>query len=93
MEYTKRYTAAFMYVLSTPFSVKMVHQDSNFSSVNNKQVVNILQSPFSHGELARQEKGNQVKLLFVTTATIEDYNARRVASQRGVIYGDKDPNL
>ena len=29
----------------------------------------------------------------VTTATIEDYNARRVASQGGVIYGDKDPNL
>ena len=38
MEYTKRYTAAFIHVLSTPFSVKMVHQDGIFSIVNNKQV-------------------------------------------------------
>ena len=39
MEYAKRYTAAFMYVLSTPFNVQVVHQDGNFPMVNNKQVV------------------------------------------------------
>ena len=36
-----RYTAAFMYVLSTPYSVKMVHQDDHLSTVNNKRVVPI----------------------------------------------------
>ena len=66
MEYTKRYTAAFMHVLSTPFSAKMVHQDGNLSTVNNKRVVPISSNlPFSHGELARQEKGNKVKFFFI----------------------------
>ena len=61
-----RYTAAFMYVLSTPYSVKMVHQDDHLSTVNNKQVgTYILLSPFSHGVLARQEKGDKVKFFFI----------------------------
>ena len=46
-----------------PFSAKMFHQDGNLSTVNNKRVVPI--SSNLPWELARQEKGNKVKLFFI----------------------------
>ena len=60
VEYTKRYTAAFLNVLLTPSSAKMVYQDGNSFTVNSKSSTYILQSPFSHGQLPRQEKGNSL---------------------------------
>ena len=60
MEYTKRYTAAFINVLLVPLSAKMVHQDS--CTVDNRPVHQyILESPFSHGEEGSQEK-KKIKL-------------------------------
>ena len=59
MEYTKRYTAAFINVLLVPLSAKMVHQDS--CTVDNKPVhLNPPNSLLAWG--GRKSGKNKIKL-------------------------------